>query len=96
LSVGALLHLDAFRLQEAFQVSEHFFFVNLFHIGPNFCIPDSRRMPRRQLQEKRRQSQQIAIFYFSHRHHEQPHPTPNAFTAQLKFRSLAVQSPLDG
>jgi hypothetical protein len=65
LSVGALLHLDAFRFQEAFQVSEHFFFVDLFHMGPNFCIHDSRRMPRRQLQEKRRQSQPIAIFGFS-------------------------------
>jgi hypothetical protein len=87
LSVGALLHLDAFRLQEAFQVSEHFFFVDLFHIGPNFCIPDSSRMPRRQLQEKMGQSQQFAVFYFSHRCHEQPHPAPNAILAQLKFSS---------
>jgi hypothetical protein len=44
-------------------------------------------MPRRQLQEKRRQSQPIAIFYFSHRCHKQPYPAPNAFMAQLKFRS---------
>jgi hypothetical protein len=87
LSVGALLHLDAFLLQEAFQVSEHFFFVDLFHIGPNFCIHDSRRMPRRQLQEKMGRSQPIAIFSFSHRCHEQPHPAPNAFMAQLKFSS---------
>jgi hypothetical protein len=87
LSVGALLHLDAFRLQEAFQVSEHFFFVDLFHMGPNVCIPDSRRMPGRQLQEKRRQFQPIAIFGFSHRCHEQPHSAPNAFMAQLKFSS---------
>jgi hypothetical protein len=87
LSVGALLHLEAFRLQEAFQVSEHFFFVDLFHIGPNFCIHDSRRMPRRQLQEKRYQSQQIAIPWFFHRRHEQPHHAPNAIMAQLKFSS---------
>jgi hypothetical protein len=87
LSVGALLHLDAFRLQEAFQVSEHFFFVDLFHMGPNFRIPDSRRMPGRQLQEKRRQSQPIAIFFFSNCCHEQPHPAPNAIMAQLKFSS---------
>jgi hypothetical protein len=28
-----------------------------------------------------------SIFDFSHRCHEQPHPAPNAFMAQLKFSS---------
>jgi hypothetical protein len=44
-------------------------------------------MPRRQLQEKMGQSQQFAVFYFSNRCHEQPHPAPNAILAQLKFSS---------
>ena len=57
---------------------------------------EMRRRLREQLEEKlraapdesnRRQSQQIAIFYFSHCCHEQPHPAPNASTAQLKFNS---------
>jgi hypothetical protein len=28
-----------------------------------------------------------SIFSFFHRRHEQPHPAPNAFMAQLKFSS---------
>jgi hypothetical protein len=42
-------------------------------------------MLRRQLQEKMGQSQQFAIFCFSHRCHEQQHHAPNAILAQLKF-----------
>jgi hypothetical protein len=39
------------------------------------------------ISEKRFQSQQFAIFSFSHRRHEPPHHAPNAFMAQLKFSS---------
>jgi len=37
-----------------------------------------------------------SIFSFSHRHHEPPHPAPNAFMAQLKFSSRKSDWPRKG
>jgi hypothetical protein len=56
-------------------------------MGPIFAsmIPDGCRGDN--YREKGVSPNQFAIFSFSHRHHEQPHPAPNAFMAQLKFSS---------